>query len=193
MNSATVSFAELLRQPDEPRQVVLARDLALAELVGNRLEQPLLERDPAHLARPAPPEPRKRLQQLPRAVAGEERSALERDLGLGQRLLEVGRARVRPEEQRHLLVRRAVLVQLAHPLDDERRLVLGLAERARHRLGSRRAASPAAPSPRRRAAARAGSRTRAPRASSGSSPRAGRRSRPGTAAASRAGARGSRR
>ena len=123
-NSANGRRRRTRGQADEAREVVLARHLALAELVRIVLEHPLLPRDPAHLG----DELRRRtlrraFSSCRAAVPREERRALERDLGVGERLLEVGRAGVRPEQERHLLVGDACRVQLAHPLDDERRLV----------------------------------------------------------------------
>ena len=84
-----------------------------------------------------------------------------------QLLLEVGRARIRADEDRLLLERDAGRGELARR--GRRRL-----RRVARRAPARRHASHAASSPRRRAAARAGSRARAPAASTGSSARAAR-------------------
>ena len=130
---------ELLRQLDEPSEVVLPCHLALAETVRDRLQHSLLAGDPTHVGeRP----PAQRLQELLRGIAAEQRSALGRDLSVVQRLLVVGGARVCAEEDGHLLVRDATRVQLTDAFDEEPGLVHGLGERARDRLrpgGTRRA------------------------------------------------------
>ena len=96
---------ELLREPDEPRQVRLPRLLALAELLRHLGEQPLTNGELAHdLGGRAAPAAQ-RLQQLASRVARQQRRALERDPGVVERLLELARPRVRAHEHRHLLER----------------------------------------------------------------------------------------
>ena len=109
--AGTVEVGELVGQPDEPREVVLANRLALAELVRRILEPAALLREPAHVRRRREP-----AQHEARALAAEERRALRRDAGLVQRLLEVDEPRVRAAEDRDVLVRDA---ERANPLDDE--------------------------------------------------------------------------
>ena len=67
------SLAVVGRQPDEAGEIVLARDLALSEPVGDHVEQALLPSDLRHVAdRPAA----ERLQELLGGIACEERRAL---------------------------------------------------------------------------------------------------------------------
>ena len=60
---------------------------------------------------------------------------MKRDLRLGERRLEVGRACVQPVEDGHPVERDAVRVQRANPLDDEVELVGERRERPRHGVG----------------------------------------------------------
>src|SRR5205085_7477670 len=71
---------ELCGEPHEPGEVVLARQLALAEAFRRRIEPPVLQREAAHLPRGRRgPRARQRLQELPGGVARQQRSALERN------------------------------------------------------------------------------------------------------------------
>ena len=169
-----VGVAQLVRERDEAREVVLAR--AARARRARRAAPRSQPRSPAARSTASaagPPAPRSRFEQPARAVAREQRGALERDPRAVQHLFVVGRARIRPEQHRDLLERQPLGVQLADPLDDEGALRAGIVEPAQLRLGPVGAPRRAAASRRRRAAARAGSRARAPAASSGSSPRAG--------------------
>src|SRR5918999_373275 len=109
---------ELGGERDEASQVVLARDLALAETVGNAIEKTLgacharygqCNRDRAR--------PTQALEQLAGRLAREQRRSLEREPRRGERLLEVGRPRVRAIEQRDLLVGHALVVEVANAFD----------------------------------------------------------------------------
>ena len=73
---------------------------------GGASSQPCASATPAHRVARGRGLTRQRLQQPPRRVAREQRRTLERDAGLVERLLEVGRARVRAHEHRLLLERR---------------------------------------------------------------------------------------
>ena len=106
---------ELLGQPHEAREVGLPRLLALAELLRRRDEPALRERRLADDRPRGDVAARQHLQQSPRRVAREQRRALERDARVVQRLLEVGRARVRAHEQRLLLVGHAAGGELCDP------------------------------------------------------------------------------
>ena len=180
-----LAVVELLRKPDEPREVGLPRLLALAELLGRALQR---ARASVAIARTVaatsvePPSP-SALSSLPRRVAREQRRALERDAGVVERLLEVGRARVRPHEhglllERHARLRAARARARSRACPAPRASCSGAAP-----APGRRRASDAASSRSRRASGRAGSRARAPAASSGSSARAARRAPAGNAAA----------
>src|SRR5438045_2441685 len=70
---------ELLREPDEPRQVGLPRLLALAELLRHLGEEPLANGELAHRFRRRAVPAAQRLQQLASGVARQQRRALERD------------------------------------------------------------------------------------------------------------------
>jgi hypothetical protein len=98
---------ELLRETHEARQVCLPRLLALPELLGHLVEEPLRDGDLAHDLTGRPASAPERLQQPAGRVAREQRRALERDPGVVERLLELARARVRTHEHRHLLERDA--------------------------------------------------------------------------------------
>ena len=93
------------RELDEPRQVLLAHSLALAELVGHALEPAGVDRGSAHRSsgrcRSALEAPR----QPARSVALEQRRALEWEAGVVQELFEVGQPSVGAREDRHLLER----------------------------------------------------------------------------------------
>ena len=101
------AVVELLREPHEAREVGLPRLLPLAELLGRAFRAsppPPGEREPLpqNLGRATVPE---RLDQTARRVTREQRRTLERNAGVVERLLEVGRARVRPHEHRLILER----------------------------------------------------------------------------------------
>ena len=185
---------ERLGERDEPRQVGLADELALAQLVGYDHQPARLERGRPHrLAGRSATAPLDPPQQAPRGVAHEQRCALERQPCAVENLLEVGQPGVRAAEDRHLLERHAAGGELPDPVGERRALGLGARERDHRRLrpgGLRRPQHLLGTAERR---TRAGSPGRAPAASSGSSPRAGRRAPAGSAAECRAGATGSRR
>ena len=125
------------RKRDEQLQVLLSRLLALADPLRRRCQQPVLERYAPHLVvRCELVAAAQHLQELPRGVALEERRALEGDLRLGERRLEVGRARVQPVQDGHPVVWDTVGVQRANSLDDELELVGQRRERPRHGLGA---------------------------------------------------------
>src|SRR4051794_21750142 len=96
---------ERRREPHEPREIGLARLLAIAELFGRRREPAFGDRQAPHAVADGPVLPREYAQQPARRVAVEQRRALERDLRLVEQLLEVGRACVRPHEHGNLLER----------------------------------------------------------------------------------------
>ena len=98
---------ELLRQPHEPREIRLPRLLPLAELLRRLLEPAERERRLPHRLACGTAVALQRLQQPPRRVAREQRRTLERDAGLVELLLEVGRARVRAHEHGLILERDA--------------------------------------------------------------------------------------
>ncbi len=130
-----VGLTELVRERDEAREVVLAGLLALAETVGRLLEPAELKRRPLdRLGRRADPAA-KPLQQAARAVARQQRGALERDPRPVEHLLVVGRARVRAKQDSDLLEGEPLAVQRADPPDDERTLLAGIAEPTQLRLG----------------------------------------------------------
>ena len=137
------AVVELLGELAQPSEVGLTHELALADLVRDRIDQPLLDCDPPHLlGQRAEAGAAQALQQLPCAVAGQQRRPLERNLRVGEQLLEVDRARVQPDQHRHLLIRHALRAQRSHPLEHERALGLGRVEAAQLRfrpLGPRRA------------------------------------------------------
>jgi hypothetical protein len=109
---------ELLREAHEPGEVGLPRLLPLAELVRRLREEAVPDGELAHDLGSRSPQAAERLEHLPSRVACEQRRALERDRGVMERLLELGRARVRPHEDRHLLERKAVRVQLPNVCAD---------------------------------------------------------------------------
>ena len=97
----------------------------LAKPLGRILHPAQLTCDARHYFRCEPALVPETLQQPPGRLPGEERRALERDSRPVQSLLEVGRPRVCPAEDRHLLERNALAVERAHALDDQGVLVLG--------------------------------------------------------------------
>ena len=112
---------ELVGETDEPREVALPDRLALAELVRRVFEPAAVCREPPHV--------RRRLQSPQNeagALAAEERCALRGNARFVERLLEVDEPRVRPAEDRDLVVRDA---ERANLLDGELRLVLARSER----------------------------------------------------------------
>ena len=128
---------ELLGEADQARQVALSRQLALSKPFRRRLLPAVLAGKAPHFVRDrARRRPSEALQQLPRGVARQQRSALERNLRVAEGLLEVGRTRVEADEHRHLLERRARRVELADTLDDELPFRLAVSEAAQFRLGA---------------------------------------------------------
>ena len=137
---------EDLGERDEPREVGLSHELAVAELVG-QLRQPagLDCGSPHGLLGIDSDQPLEAPNDAPRCVALQQRRALERDVRLVQELLEVGEARVRTTEDRHFLERHS---ELADRRDDLASLGLGGREgahdgrravverRAQHLLGA---------------------------------------------------------
>src|SRR5581483_685753 len=113
---------EAVGERDEPREVGLAHELALAERVVRLLEPTGGDRggtdDVARGLCPGVGEARK---QAPGSVAREQRRALERDAGVVQQLLVVGEPRVRAAEDGSLLKWAVELPQRG----DDRRGLLG--------------------------------------------------------------------
>ena len=129
------AVVELLRQLAQPREVRLPHELALAEAVRNRLDEPQLRRDPPHLVRnrseARAPEP---LQEPSGRVAREQRRALERDLRVGEQLFEVDRAGVQSDQHGHPLVRHALGGELPDSREHELAFLRRRLEAAQHRL-----------------------------------------------------------
>src|SRR5581483_6475858 len=96
---------ERIRQRDEPSEVGLADELALAEPVRQLLEPAGLERRRAYRVGRSAIAALQPAHEPTRRVSIEKRRALEWDRGIVQRFLEVRQARVRAAEDRDLLER----------------------------------------------------------------------------------------
>ena len=122
-----LAVVDLGRESHEPGQVGLAGELALAELVRERVEHPgLLGEEPDTLGDPARVVALEQLQHPTGGLPLEKRRALEGDPGVVERLLEVRQSRVRPGKDGHLLERRPGVREALHLGRDPRVLLLGV-------------------------------------------------------------------
>ena len=131
-----LAVVEELCEVHEAREVGLANELALADLVREHGEPAELRGERAH---PLGDVGRLCVAEETQEPAGrltlEQRRPLERQLGFVQQLLEVGEARVRPAEDRDLLERHAFRLQPLHLRHEPGPLGLSRRKRAHIRLG----------------------------------------------------------